>query len=60
MMPTDQSIFGNQIGQHIPLSTVTDRISEKPLHQTSTKILISSFDGLFQKPVGLFQLIEEE
>ncbi len=57
---TYQAIFLHQISNHIPLTTITHRLRQQPLHQPPLQILMRRIDDLLQEVVRFLKLIPEE
>ena len=54
------TILFYQALEHIPLSTVTNRISQKKSYQAAAEGLIKGIKDILKKPVGLLHLVPKQ
>ena len=59
---TYESVLGDQIRKHVPLSTITHqvRVAEKMRHESAVQRFTSGGNHAFQEKVGSFQFVPEE
>ena len=59
---TYESIFGNEIRKHVPLSTVTHqvRVAEKMRHESTIQRLASGLNHTLQEKIRALQLVPEK
>ena len=55
-----ETVLFNQVGNHIPLASITDRAGHQRLNQPPIQVFVGRVKYLFQEPVGFFQFVPEE
>ena len=56
----NEPVLRDQVDQHVPLSSVGERIVKQPLDEATIHRLVSGLDERLEEIVGPFYLVPEE